>query len=121
MGVKIKYLTGAMEIRKSLGMGLLNDYYGALLTQHQSEIVAQYYDLDLSLAEIAERYGISRQAVRDVLVRSEQKLRDFESALGLAGKLSRLAAELDALCESKEEGGALRARLKEIIREVKEI
>ncbi len=110
-----------MEIRKSLGVGLLNDYYGSLLTEHQSEIVALYYDLDLSLAEIAERYGISRQAVRDVLVRTEQKLKEYEASLGLVGKLSKLTAELEALSEGKEDGETVRARLKEIIREVKEI
>lgn len=110
-----------MELRKSLGVGLLNDYYGRLLTDHQSEIVELYYDLDLSLAEIAERFDISRQAVRDVLVRAEQKLKEYEASLGLAGKLAKLTAELEALSEGAEDGNAVRARLKEIIREVKEI
>lgn len=120
MGVKTNYLTGLMEIRKSLGVGMLNDYYGSLLTEYQTEIVTLYYDYDLSLAEIAERYGISRQGVRDVIVRSEQKLNEYEQKLGLVAKLSKVAAELQELAGGMGEGGT-KERLDKIIKEVKEI
>ena len=46
-------------------MTMLFDFYGELLTERQKEFYQLYYDEDLSLAEIAENYGISRQGVRD--------------------------------------------------------
>ena len=50
-------------------MTMLFDFYGELLTERQKEFYELYYDEDLSLSEIAENYGISRQGVRDVIVR----------------------------------------------------
>ena len=52
-------------------MAMLFDFYGDLLTERQREFYDLYYNEDLSLAEIAENYGISRQGVRDVIVRAE--------------------------------------------------
>ena len=52
-------------------MAMLYDFYGDLLTDRQKEFYDLYYNEDLSLAEIAENYGISRQGVRDVIVRAE--------------------------------------------------
>lgn len=109
-----------MEIRKSLEVGMLNDYYGTLLTQYQSEIISLYYDCDLSLAEIAERYCISRQGVRDVIVRSEQKLKEYEQKLGLVAKLTRLADKLESLASGLS-SGEIKNNLDKIIKEVKEI
>lgn len=76
-----------MDKTKRLDISLLNDYYGLLLTEYQSRLVAMYYDDDLSLAEIALENDTSRQAVRDVLVRAEAKLRSFEEKLGLIEKI----------------------------------
>ena len=52
-------------------MTMLFDFYGEVLTPRQKEFFDLYYNEDLSLAEIAENYGISRQGVRDVIVRAE--------------------------------------------------
>ena len=52
-------------------MTMLFDFYGELLTDRQKEFYDLYYNEDLSLSEIAENYGISRQGVRDVIVRAE--------------------------------------------------
>ena len=52
-------------------MTMLFDFYGEILTDRQKEFFDLYYNEDLSLAEIAENYGISRQGVRDVIVRAE--------------------------------------------------
>ena len=60
-------------------VSLLNDYYGNLLTEHQRDMIRLYYDCDVSLNEIAEEYGISRQAVRDAIVRGEKTLNELES------------------------------------------
>ena len=51
-------------------MTMLFDFYGELLTDRQKEFYDLYYNEDLSLSEIAENYGISRQGVRDVIVRA---------------------------------------------------
>ena len=56
-------------------MTMLFDFYGELLTERQKEFYELYYDEDLSLSEIAENYGISRQGVRDVIVRAEARSR----------------------------------------------
>lgn len=66
------------------GMDLLYDIYGGLLTQTQQRIFRLRHHLDLSLAEIAEQEGVSRQAVYDVLQRGERSLLEVERRLGLA-------------------------------------
>ena len=64
-------------------MSLLNDFYGGLLTDRQREFVELYYNENLTLAEIGENYGISRQAVSDSLKKAAQALRGYEKKLGL--------------------------------------
>ncbi len=59
-------------------MAMLFDFYGDLLTDRQKEFYDLYYNEDLSLAEIAENYGISRQGVRDVIVRAEAAMTEIE-------------------------------------------
>ena len=87
---------------KNVEMGLLNDYYGGLLTEYQRDVLVKYFDEDLSLAEIAETSGISRQAVRDVIVRATAKLREFESKLGLVAKITGLMSELEQIIVSTD-------------------
>lgn len=64
-------------------MALLYDFYGDVLTERQKEFYDLYYNEDLSLAEIAENNGITRQGVRDVIVRAEGILTDLEDKTGL--------------------------------------
>ena len=64
-------------------MALLYDFYGDLLTDRQKEFYDLYYHEDLSLAEIAENFGITRQGVRDVIVRAEATLSDIEDKTGI--------------------------------------
>ena len=59
-------------------MTMLFDFYGELLTDRQKEFYDLYYNEDLSLSEIAENYGISRQGVRDVIVRAENYMTEIE-------------------------------------------
>lgn len=70
-------------------LGALLDAYGALLTERQRSIVDQYANENCSLAEIAEREGISRQGVRDTLLRAETQLHALERALGILEKQAR--------------------------------
>ena len=64
-------------------MTMLFDFYGEVLTERQKEFFDLYYNEDLSLAEIAENYGISRQGVRDVIVRAEAIMTELEDKTGL--------------------------------------
>lgn len=64
----------------------LYDFYGQLLTERQRELVELYYLNDLSLGEIAEDQGISRQAVHDQLHRAEAALEHYEATLGLVSR-----------------------------------
>ncbi len=68
---------------KDLVYGALLDYYGALLPERQRDALGLYYNDDLSLSEIADELGISRQGVRDAIKRGEAELSELENALGI--------------------------------------
>ncbi len=104
---------------KRLEMGLLNDYYGGLLTEYQSNLLSKYYDEDLSLKEIAEEEGVSRQAVADVIKRSSDKLVEFEQKLGLVGKITKLIDEIEGVIVSVDTETA--NKLQPILNKIKEI
>ena len=86
---------------KDLALSHLLDVYGSLLSEKQRLLCELYYDEDLSLAEIAENEGITRQGVRDALKKAEQQLRHFEDNLGLLKKTEALRAG----AESVKNGG----------------
>ncbi len=69
-----------------LGLSLLFDYYGDLLTEKQRTCFDLYYNQDLSLSEIAQEAGISRQGVYDSLSRAEAALRTMEAKTGAAAR-----------------------------------
>ena len=70
-------------MEKLAKMALLADFYGPLLTEKQRNVWDLHYQQDLSLAEIAELEHISRQAIHDLLKRTERILADYEDKLGL--------------------------------------
>ena len=78
-------------------LGNLLDMYGTLLTDRQCSVVDQYANENCSLAEIAERENISRQAVRDLLVRAERTLHDYEDRLHLCAKAAQQRAVVGAM------------------------
>ena len=80
---------------KDLSISMLLDFYKQLLTQKQSDALDLYYNQDLSLSEIAQHMGITRQGVRDNIKRGERQLLSYEEELGLAGKF----AHVSALCD----------------------
>ena len=100
---------------KDLRLAELSDDYRALLTDRQYEIFDMYYNLDCSLAEIAETFGIARQRVLDCLVKVKESLERYEGALGIFAKRCRLRA----LCE---EGRAQfdDPRVRELLERIKE-
>ena len=78
-------------------MTLLFDFYGDVLTDRQKEFYDLYYNEDLSLAEIAENYGITRQGVRDVIVRAEAILTDLEDKTGLIRRFHAMRSQLEGI------------------------
>ncbi len=80
-------------------MTMLYDFYGELLTERQQEFFDLYYNEDLSLAEIAENYGISRQGVRDVIVRAEGIMTDMEDKTGIIKRFHQMQKQLAAASE----------------------
>ena len=75
-------------------MAMLFDFYGDVLTDRQKEFYDLYYNEDLSLGEIAENYGITRQGVRDVIVRAEAILTDLEDKTGLIKRFHTMRQQL---------------------------
>ena len=78
-------------------MAMLFDFYGDLLTERQKEFYDLYYNEDLSLAEIAENYGISRQGVRDVIVRAEAAMTEIEDKTHLIRRFYQMQKEISAI------------------------
>ena len=90
---------------KNMKIAYLLDFYAEVLDEHTREIMRAYYNDDLSLAEIAEDEGISRQGIRHVVKKGEDQLMFLESKLGIAkqheelvevnGALARVITQLE--------------------------
>ena len=89
---------------KDMNISFLLDFYGDVLSDKQRTLLEYYYNEDLSLAEIAENEGISRQGVRHTIKRAEEQLRFYEEKLGLAAHFADIR-------EKAEEIGRLAASL----------
>lgn len=86
-----------MEFADRHKLNMLFDFYGVLLTDKQRELFELHYQFDLSLGEIAENFQISRQAVHDLLRRTNGQLYYYEEALQLAEKFFLRQQLLDQL------------------------
>ena len=75
-----------MILDKSVRLCLLNDFYGALLTQNQQDVLDSYLNFNLPLVEISQSLGITRQAVLDTIKKATNKLEEFENKLGMLKK-----------------------------------
>ncbi len=84
---------------KNLGIAYLIDFYGNLLSDKQRDIMQMYYQEDMSLAEISSELGITRQGVRDNIIRAEKELVNFENSLGLCKKFSSISENLSLIRE----------------------
>jgi hypothetical protein len=108
-------------LEKTVRLNALYDFFHPLLTEKQRDYMDLYYVDDYSLSEIAETFGISRQAVYDNLKRTEALLEDFEAKLGLVEKYTQrqqLLSELRTLMKSdqftKEAGLALLSKIEKV-------
>ena len=84
-------------------MAMLFDFYGDLLTDRQKELYDLYYNEDLSLAEIAENYGISRQGVRDVIVRAEAAMTEIEDKTHIIRRFYQNQTAIAAIDQAADE------------------
>ena len=81
---------------KNMRFVYLLDFYAELLDEHTRGVMQAYYEDDLSLAEIAEDVGISRQGIRHLIKKGEEQLEFFENKLGLAKR----DEDISEICES---------------------
>lgn len=104
---------------KDMHISLLLDFYGDILSERKRQAVSLYYNDDLSLSEIAEITGISRQGVRDSIKKSEAELTELEEKLGLAKRFEELKAEIaqitSSLSELSERDKNANAEINEIV------
>ena len=84
-------------------MTMLYDFYGDLLTDRQKEFYDLYYNEDLSLAEIAQNYGITRQGVRDIIVRAEASLQEIEEKTGLIFRYHKMQTAIESIEQTLNE------------------
>ncbi len=91
---------------KNLKNGYLLDFYGEVLSQRKRQVMDLYYNDDLSLGEIAEEIGISRQGVRELIKKAEEELCFYEAHLGMAARFGRIREQADALLSRLETAGA---------------
>ncbi|MBR2916146.1 MAG: YlxM family DNA-binding protein [Clostridia bacterium] len=111
-------------MEKNVEISLLLSFYGNVLTDKQKEAVALYYNEDLSLAEISEIAGITRQGVRDNIKRAETVLYDLEEKLGLCDRFLKIREklkEMSVLTENSDIPRDIHNKLNEIIETVVDI
>ena len=93
-------------MEKNVEISVLCQLYGKVLTEKQYEVLTDYYNNDLSLSEIAENNNITRQAVRDIIKKGENRLYELEDGLSLMKKvlqerkiISNITSELNEIKE----------------------
>ena len=110
----------------ALEMALLLDFYGGMLTEKQRECFDMRYNQDLSLGEIGELLGVSRQAVCDNLARTEAQLRKMEANVGAVSRSLKTRKALQSIMESartleNHPDGTVSALARQILAEAREL
>ena len=100
-------------------ISMLMDFYGALLSERQQQIVTLYHEENCSLQEISEELGVSRQGVHEALKKAEKSLQEFEEKLGLVARfrsqeqvLQNALASVDELLGRCEDPGVRKGLLR---------
>ena len=105
-------------MEKIVEIAVLFDYYGKLLSDKQYNVVDQHCNEDLSLREIAEINGISKQGISDILSRAEKKLRFYEEELKLNSKFEKInknLKEINQLIENSNKDNSTLINILDII------
>ncbi len=84
-------------MEKIVQQGILYDFYGELLTEHQRNVYESVVYENLSLGEIADEMNISRQAVHDIIKRTDRILEDYEERLGLVRRFEEIRKRIERL------------------------
>ena len=84
-------------VTKNLEISYLLDFYGDVLTEKQRDVMEQYYNDDLSLSEIADNFGITRQGVRDAIKRGEGTILELEDKVGFARRYRAVQEGIESL------------------------
>ena len=98
-----------MDIRDRVKLASLLSEYGALLTDRQRDMLSMYVEKDMSLLEVAEEYGVTRQAVLDAVKHGADSLQKYEDAVGKVALKRALSAALNAASAGD---GSLKEKLK---------
>jgi uncharacterized protein len=116
---------GNAGIQKKIETGWLLAFYGPLLTERQQELLRLSCEEDMSLAEIAQQEGVSRQGVHDIVHRATQQLYQLEEKLGMLKRFRRMQDGLDGLLSflngvqgaaSQEQVAAAKQKIAELLR-----
>lgn len=94
---------------------LLFDYYGDLLTDHQKNVLDEYFNEDLSMNEIADNLNISKSAVQDLIKRSIKQMKEYEDKLNLIKKDIKINNILDKMENENELLNKYAKKIKEIL------
>ena len=92
-------------MEKIIERNLLFDFYGDLLTERQRNIYQDLVYGDLSLSELADDYGISRQGVHDLIRRCDKTLEDYENKLHLIDRFGKIRRYTDMITAESEKTG----------------
>ena len=93
---------GSEIMEKIVKQGLLYDFYGELLTEHQRQVYEAVVYENLSLAEIAAEQGISRQGVHDIVKRCDKMLLEYEEKLKLVAKFMKIQKQVQEIVRISE-------------------
>lgn len=109
-------------MERIVAQGILYDFYGSLLTKHQQETYEQVVYHDLSLQEIADAEGISRQAVSDLINRTTAQMERYEKSLGMIARFNEIRSSLEELKKAADQAEAspLRDAAQKAVREIGE-
>ena len=113
---KVNYFTPRSELmhEKNVEIGYLLDFYGSLLPERSQDILDMYYNSDMSLSEISDELGITRQGVRETVRRAGNALLTYEEKLGMASKFRIISNTVDLIEEEADRSNSNNSEIKRL-------
>ena len=99
---------------KNVEIGYLLDFYGSLLPERSQDILDMYYNSDMSLSEISDELGITRQGVRETVRRAGNALLTYEEKLGMASKFRIISNTVDLIEEEADRSNSNNSEIKRL-------